>query len=148
MFLHCALNMQDKDKERKYFNSFTSDEPRNAFDNKTYKKIVKLFLKCANPKENDLIIDMGCGTGELTNEIRNASFKNVKGYDISKNCIKIAKKQFPAIDFQVVDIEKTNLKDNSVDILFFCGILHHFTNMEKVINESRRILKKGGKIFL
>src|SRR3989338_5412915 len=104
--------MQDKEKEKEYFNSFASEQPWNAFTQETYKKIVELFIRAVAPKKDGLIVDMGCGTGELANEIRRASYKNVRGYDISKNCIRIAKMQFPSIDFEVKDIERTGLKGN------------------------------------
>lgn len=139
--------MQDKKLEKISFDKFTSEEPWHAFTNKTYAKIVKLFLNL-NPKKNAKIMDMGCGTGELTKKLQDFGFGNISGYDISKNCILLARKSYKGIDFKVKDIENTKLKSSSVDYLFYCGILHHFTNMEKVIKEAKRILRKNGKVFV
>jgi len=139
--------MQDKKLEEIHFDEFTAQNPWHAFTDNTYNKIIKLFLKL-NPKKTDRIIDMGCGTGELAKKIFDLSFKNISGYDISGNCILMASKAFPGINFEVKDIENTRLKANSVDLLFYCGILHHFTNTTKVIKEAKRILKKDGRVFV
>ncbi len=140
-------SMQDKKLEKTRFDEFTAEKPWHTFTDYTYNKIIMLFLKL-NPKKTDRIIDMGCGTGELTEKIYGLSFKNISGYDISKNCILMASKNFPGINFEVKDIEKTRLKANSVDFLFYCGILHHFTDTKKVVKEAKRILKKKGKVFV
>ena len=140
--------MQNKKQEKIYFDEFTSEKPWNAFTNSTYKKIAELFLKYLNPKKEGIIVDMGCGTGELTKKIKEFSFKKVKGFDISKRCIQLAKKQYKNIIFKVGDIENIKLKKNSADVLIYCGILHHFTDLKKVVKEANRILKKNGKIFV
>ena len=59
--------MQDKKQERLHFDKFTIEEPWQTFTGRTYNKIIGLFLKL-KPGKNDVIIDMGCGTGELTKE--------------------------------------------------------------------------------
>lgn len=139
--------MQDKKQERKYFDRFTAEKPWNAFTEKTYDKVASLFARLVSPKKSDRIIDMGCGTGEFTNKL-NQHFKNVEGYDISENCILTARKRYKSIKFEVKDIESTKLENGSVDVLVYCGVLHHFTNIEKVIKEAKRILKKDGKVFI
>lgn len=139
--------MQDKKKEKLSFDEFTEKNPWHTFTDKTYDKITWLFLKL-EPKKNDKIIDMGCGTGELAKKLSDLDFKNITGYDISKNCILMARKHYKNIDFQIRDIEHTELKPNSIDFLFYCGILHHFTDTGKVVKEAKRILKKKGKVFV
>src|SRR3989344_5900245 len=113
--------MQNKKFEEDYFDEFTTEKPWNAFTDKSYKRIINLFIKNIKPKKNDLIIDMGCGTGELAKKIKDIGYTNVLGLDISKNCILMAKKQYKGIKFKTADIEKTGLKKNSVDIIFYCG---------------------------
>ncbi len=140
--------MQNKKQEAAYFDEFTSEKPWNAFTKKTYRKIVRLFLLLANPKKDDMIIDMGCGTGELAYEIYKRGHANIMGLDISKNCIAMAKEKYKGIKFEVRDVENTGLKNDSADALFYCGILHHFQHQSSLAKEARRILKKGGKIFV
>jgi len=113
--------MQDKKQEKIYFNRFTTEKPWSAFTEKTYNKVISLFIKLLNPKNSDAIIDMGCGTGEFTKKL-SEPFKNVTGYDISKNCILTAMKRYKNIKFWVKDIENTKIKNGSVDVLFYCGV--------------------------
>jgi|SRR3989344_1913809 len=139
--------MQDKIKEKKYFDIFVASDSWSAFTDKSYDKIIALFLRNIKPKNKDQIVDMGCGTGEMTKKIHSSGL-NVMGFDISQGCITMAKKNYPEIKFKIQDIENTQLNDNSVDILFYCGILHHFSNYNLVLKEAYRILKKNGKIFI
>jgi len=46
--------------------------------------------------------------------------------------------------FVVGDITKLDLEDDSSDICFLGGVLHHFPNYEVVLKEIDRVLKKGG----
>ena len=41
----------------------------------------------------------------------------------------------------------TNYKDNTFDIVYFCESICH-NNFEKVIAESRRILKPNGTLYI
>ncbi len=139
--------MQNKNAEKKYFDAFTSDESWNAFTERTYRKIVRLFVSAAKPAKTSVIIDMGCGTGELTQKVHAASFKNIRGFDISPNCIKSSKTQFPGISFEVRDAEKSGVRSGSVDVILYCGVLHHFTGLDGLLSEAKRMLRKGGRIF-
>lgn len=140
--------MQNKKQEQFYFDKFTAENPWNAFTDQTYDRIIELFVKLLKPDKKHRIIDMGCGTGELTAKIYRAGFKNTSGFDISSNCIALAKKRFKGIGFEIKDIENTDLNSNSIDILFYCGILHHLPDQNKAILEAKRILKKNGKVFI
>jgi trans-aconitate methyltransferase len=52
-------------------------------------------------KEEDIkeILDLGCGTGKITNYLFNKGIKT-KGIDTSKRLINIAKKRFKKIEFK------------------------------------------------
>src|SRR5688500_12613524 len=52
------------------------------------------------------VLEVGCGTGELLNEIR-AEMKT--GIDFSPSMIEIAKKRFPNLDFHVMPAEAISL---------------------------------------
>ena len=73
------------------------------------------------------------------------------GFDISPELINQATKEWSeyadSINFQVGDAESLDLEDNSVDICFYGGVLHHFPNKQKVYSECFRILKTSGKFI-
>ena len=55
------------------------------------------------------ILDLGCGTGRLLNELRPSQGV---GIDFSPNMIEVARKQYPEHDFLCADIEDKNTYEN------------------------------------
>ena len=139
--------MQNKNAEKEFFDNASSISPWVTFNKKGQRSIFKLFKESVKPKDNESIIDMGCGTGEFSNELSKYNLK-VTGIDISNKSIEICKDKYgEKINFEVKDIENTSIKENSIDIIFLGGILHHFPDRSKVFKEAHRILKKEGRIF-
>jgi SAM-dependent methyltransferase len=53
---------------------------------------------------------------------------------------------FPNVDL-TADIEKCPLADNSVDYAILDSVVEHVPNPQAVVEEVRRVLKPGGKLF-
>lgn len=47
----------------------------------------------------------------------------------------------------LTDGEKLPFPDDSFDIVFFCGALHHFADFGKVLSQVNRVLKPGGRLI-
>lgn len=45
------------------------------------------------------------------------------------------------------DGERLPFPDGKFDIVFFCGALHHFKNFDRLLKETYRVLKPGGRII-
>lgn len=142
------MRMQNKDFEREFFDNATVVSPWTTFNKNGQRHIFNLFEDLIKPQKGEIVVDMGCGTGEFSSRLKEYSL-NVTGLDISKKTIEFCNEKYKKIEiyFEVGDIEETKLKDNSVDIIFFGGVLHHFLNREKVFKEAYRILKNRGRIF-
>jgi ubiquinone/menaquinone biosynthesis C-methylase UbiE len=139
--------MQDKKQESSFFNNAASADSWNWMDKYCQDMVFKLFLGLVKPKQNECILDMGCGCGsELYPELVNRGL-TVNGIDISKESIKIAKDKYPGSIFFEGDIENTQFKDDSFDIIMFSTVLHHIPDINNVLKESYRILRKGGRIY-
>jgi ubiquinone/menaquinone biosynthesis C-methylase UbiE len=140
-------NAQNKEAEREFFDNVNSTSPWVTFDKNGQNKIFSLFREYVKPQKEEVAVDMGCGTGEFSAELHKMGL-TVTGLDISQKSIETCKERYTnEIIFRTEDIENTSFDDNSVDIIFFGGILHHFPNREKVFKEAQRILRKGGRIF-
>ena len=137
--------MQDKLKEISFFDKFET-KGYDVFTERGYKRILKEFQKLVEPLPGEIVVDFGCGTGAFTDKLKKFNLI-CHGIDISPKCVEYARKKFPNIKFIAGDIEKTNLKNNSVDIVIFSGVLHHFQDFSATVKEAHRVLKKRGRIF-
>ena len=101
------------------------------------------LIDLLEPKENERILDLGCGTGKLTAEIakRGAS---VVGLDSSSDMIEKAKSDFTNIGFVVGDGQDFKFPDK-FDAVFSNAALHWMKEPQKVIACVWDVLKKGGR---
>ena len=100
------------------------------------------------------VLDLGCGTGWLTLELARNDM-DVIGLDISKKCIKIAKKYLKNVKdvrgrarYRVTDLNNIKLKEKSFDVITAWGCLHHVQNIDHLIDEIFNALKPGGKFLV
>ena len=110
------------------------------------------MLQAYEKNEPLQVLDLGCGDGvsELFMQ-RYFSNWNVEGIDVSKESIEMAKQQrLPNAVFNVYDGINIPFADNSFDIVFVAGVLHHvaFHLHEAMIGEMKRVLKKGGRLII
>jgi len=103
------------------------------------------ILSYLNPKSGETILDLGCGTGDLTKEISLTA--KVIGVDSSAEMIATAKSKFPEISFYHMDARKLQF-DFQFDAIFSNAVLHWITEKEIVIKNMYSLLKDNGRIVL
>lgn len=91
------------------------------------------------------ILEIGCGTGIFTEQFIKIGIDLVAS-DISCDLIKVGKKAMNFKEILVADAELLPFSDESFDIILGVSILHHL-DIHKSLLESKRVLKKGGKII-
>ena len=100
-------------------------------------------LELLDIKPGDHILDLGCGTGHLTNEIKDHGAE-VTGIDASAEMIERATTTYPGIDFQVADA--TNFRfDENFDAVFSNATLHWVHKADEAIKCVYDALKPGGR---
>lgn len=104
------------------------------------------LLKLLDPKPHERILDLGCGSGQLTAKI-NELAKEVIGMDNSPEMIADARSKFPDIEFQVADASNFRF-DQKFDSIFSNATLHWVTNHKAAIRCMFENLKPNGKIVL
>jgi trans-aconitate methyltransferase len=104
------------------------------------------ILSYLQPKPSEMILDLGCGTGDLTNQI-SLSGAHVFGVDSSAEMIAKAKGKFPALEFYQMDARDLQF-DFPFDGIFSNAVLHWIPEKEIVIKQMHSLLKDDGRIVL
>lgn len=98
------------------------------------------------------VLEIGVGVGtDLLQYAKNGS--RVHGVDLTENAIAVTKKNFDLHNqkyeiLETGDAENLKFKDNSFDLIFSFGTIHHTPNMQKAIGEVHRVLKPEGKAVI
>ncbi|MCK5677882.1 MAG: class I SAM-dependent methyltransferase, partial [Flavobacteriaceae bacterium] len=104
------------------------------------------LIQFLNPKPDEFILDLGCGSGQLTNEI-SKSGANVIGIDNSKKMINDAQTKYPDLKFLVKDAANFQL-NKLYDAIFSNAVLHWVTDSENAIISMNNNLKNGGRVVV
>ena len=124
-----------------------AEEFKKRTENKHPKKESTLFL--SHLPKGSKILDLGCAYGRDSKIFADKGYK-VIGIDLSKELIKIAKKEVSQAEFKVMDMLELDFPDNYFDGVWFnAGIL--MVKKEKapeVIKKIYQILKPGGVLYI
>lgn len=101
-------------------------------------------------KEEDKILDIGCGNGRLLDLFKKKKIDYV-GIDNSEGQIKEAKAKYPKKNFLVADALKLPFDNNVFDKVFSVAVFHEIPSLElrkQFLKETKRVLKENGLLFL
>lgn len=101
------------------------------------------LLALLGPKADECVLDIGCGTGDLTAQIAEAG-ATVVGIDQSQSMIQQAKEKYSDIEFSVGDVRNLDYKDK-FDAVFSNAVLHWVQPPEDAIKSIYASLKPGGR---
>lgn len=104
------------------------------------------LIDLLDPKPGERILDVGCGTGHLTNEIRQRGAK-VVGIDSSPNMIQQARADYPDLEFVQADASAFTFKE-PFDAIFSNAALHWVTNAEEAVTCMSHALRPGGRFVI
>lgn len=102
-------------------------------------------------KENDVLCDIGAGTGVFTVPAARITKNKVYGLDNDKDMLRIIKQKAETeclknVELIKVEDEHFSLPDYIADIVLMVTVLHEIENSQEFLAEAKRILKNGGKI--
>ena len=101
------------------------------------------LLEWLAPEKGERVLDLGCGTGQLSTEIA-ASRAEVVAVDRSPEMIAEARYKFPALRCEVSDARSLTF-ENEFDAVFSNAVLHWIPEAELVVAGIARALKVGGR---
>ncbi len=148
------MNLSDVNKREKEFHNKLQSRRKGRFENIFYKSLYNInedfysFLK--NNALNSSVLDFGCGVGTFIEKVAKFNPKKIVGIDISEVSVNKAMKRAEELkinaSFKVDNCEKTSFDNNSFDVVYGTGILHHL-EINKCIDEIHRILKSNGNLL-
>ena len=119
------------------------------------RRLRKLTVDLALIKPGDHVLDVGCGTGEVTLAAKkHAKQGTVYGIDPAPEMVSVARKKAARkkldIDFRVGVIEALPFPDSSIDVVTSSLMMHHLPENLKIrgLAEIYRVLKPGGRLLI
>jgi ubiquinone/menaquinone biosynthesis C-methylase UbiE len=93
------------------------------------------------------VLEIGCGAGGHAMLLAQAG-ADLTAIDLTQNAIDMTLKRFEVFglegDIRQGDAEELEFPDNTFDLVWSWGVIHHSANMQRVIDEIHRVLKPGG----
>ena len=97
------------------------------------------------------VLEIGCGIGTDGAQFARAG-ADYTGIDLTDAAIELARKRFAVSglrgNFLVSDAESLDFPDDSVDLIYSHGVLHHTPNIEAAVAEIHRVLRPGGRALV
>jgi ubiquinone/menaquinone biosynthesis C-methylase UbiE len=113
-------------------------------------------IELAKIKAGDTVLDVGCGTGNLTMTAKSVMGKSGKvyGIDAAPEMIELARKKARQegfdVSFEIGLVEKIPFPDASFDVVINRLMIHHLPDdlKHQAFAEILRILKPGGNLLV
>lgn len=129
----------------KNYNLITDNRSFQHYLNRR-KKYIKIFCE-KNAKRDVTIADLAAGTGSYSEILKGYGY--LLNLDLSFNALMASEASTDGIRRINADVLNIPLKNESADIIFLVGILHHVPHrLEEIFNEVARVVKNGGSIFI
>ncbi len=97
------------------------------------------------------VLEIGCGVGTDGLQFARAG-ATYTGVDLTEAAVDLGRKNFESAgargEFRVSDAENLDFADESFDIVYSHGVLHHTPDIEAAVREIHRVLKPGGRAIV
>jgi SAM-dependent methyltransferase len=97
------------------------------------------------------VLEIGCGLGTDGAQFARAG-ADYTGIDLTDAAIELARKRFAVSNlkgsFLVSDAENLDFPNDSFDLVYSHGVLHHTPDIAAAVHEIHRVLKPGGRAMV
>jgi demethylmenaquinone methyltransferase/2-methoxy-6-polyprenyl-1,4-benzoquinol methylase len=119
---------------------------------KRWRRIVRQKLEKILSDKEAVVLDVACGTGDLSLELQKNGEAKIIGTDFCRPMLSIAygknEKNNEQIPYVEADGMNLSFADNAFDAVTIAFGLRNFSNWQDGLQELHRVLKKGGKLVI
>jgi SAM-dependent methyltransferase len=94
------------------------------------------------------VLEIGCGLGTDGAQFAKAG-AHYTGIDLTEAAVDLARRRFELFNlpgsFRVADAERLDFPDNTFDLVYSHGVLHHTPDTAAAVREVHRVLRPGGR---
>lgn len=145
------INMRYREKAE-YFSSIADKWDSFIHNREELFTLFRDHIRLFNIHPDSVIVDVGCGTGNLTIALLEHLSENgrIFAVDVSPDMIEMAKKKIwdQRVKWLVSSIEEVLIEDDSCDLVICYSVWPHIEDPEKAILNIRRILRSGGRLII
>ncbi len=119
---------------------------------KTWRRRVRSKIQEILDNKNAVVLDVACGTGDLSLELKRGAQATVIGTDFCRPMLAVAAEKNVAeniaIPYLEADAMALSFAENTFDALTIAFGLRNLPNFENGLRELLRVLKPGGKLVV
>jgi len=134
------------------FPNYDGFDSRESLANKARRGVFAALLDEQLPK-GALVLEAGCGTGQLSNFLGMSWERNVFAGDLCLNSLRLAKGfadryAIRNVAFLQMNLFRPPFRENSFDVVISNGVLHHTGDCEGAFRSILRTLKPRGLVLI
>jgi SAM-dependent methyltransferase len=134
------------------FPNYAEDETRETLATKARRNLFVRALDAELP-DDAVVLEAGCGTGQLTNFLGLSPDRHVIGGDICRNSLRLAnefraRERIANAAFVQMNLFRPPFRPASLDVVIANGVLHHTADARAGFAALLRAVKPGGVIVI
>lgn len=126
---------------------FTSSDAYERFMGRFSRPLAALLADFARVEAGQRVVDVGCGTGALTDElVRRLGAQQVAALDPSEPVAGATRDRHPEADVRIAPAEAIPFPDGAFDAALAALVVHFMTDPVAGLREMARVTRAGGTV--
>lgn len=111
-------------------------------------EVIKRIIELGRIGPGKKVLDLGCGTGNISQQIRNKISADLIGIDASPDMLKVAGSKHLEVVLSDIDKQKLPFHDGCFDSIVGAYVIHQIKSLSFVLAECYRVLRNGALVLL